>query len=296
MRVWNVFLLLALFHAADCYSNSSIKVSAAKRTVAVFSKYDDKKASIGDQYVVYRIKNTKKMKVGVAQIIKIYRDKIGIKLLPEYQSNYLEYGDILEKIETTTDDEILSELDGDVQNNDIVSKTTNKNIESWYTYWGGGYSNTRYPDETEDALNELEEYYDATHISIVLDLLGIYFPKGNKTILGIIVNGWGDRYQIDDEYMQINGYLFSASIMHFLNGMIGSGPFIRGDIGFSRLGVQISEFGSESSDTGFGALLGGGIGVPITNGTRVLFNLNYSIRKIDDFSYGTLGISVGGLF
>jgi hypothetical protein len=77
-------------------------------------------------------------------------------------------------------------------------------VESWYTYWGLGYANAQYPDEVEDALNMLEDLPGVSHISISLDILGFYFTLSNKqTIVGGILNGAGDRYSKDDNYMQL---------------------------------------------------------------------------------------------
>ena len=54
--------------------------------------------------------------------------------------------------------------------------------------------------------------------------------------------------------------------------------------------------GDEKSDAGVGILLGGGYAKPITDGTRLLFNVNYAIRRVESENTRTLGISLGGLF
>jgi hypothetical protein len=171
-------------------------------------------------------------------------------------------------------------------------------LESWYTYWGLGYADVTYPDKLNTVLDELKELPGVDHTGIGLDMLGFYWPNGEKTIIGGILNGWGDRYEDSDsdDYMQFNGYLFSLSAMHFLTGQIGQGLFLRGDFGASRLVLSTTGYGDESSKWGFGGLLGAGFGVPISSGTRLLLNVNYSVRKVEGDAFKALQISVGGLF
>ena len=88
-------------------------------------------------------------------------------------------------------------------------------LESWYTYWGIGYANPSYPSELQEVLDRVKTVPGTMNLSLSLDLLGFYFPLGEKTILGVILNAWGDRYQADyqrgNDYMHLNGYLYSAS-------------------------------------------------------------------------------------
>ena len=88
--------------------------------------------------------------------------------------------------------------------------------------------------------------------------------------------------------------------MRFLTGTIGNGLFIRADIGGSRFVVDV-DGDTETSDWGFGYLVGGGLGFNITSGTRLLLNVNYAVRTIPNDETGTdkiktLGFSVGALF
>jgi hypothetical protein len=168
-------------------------------------------------------------------------------------------------------------------------------LESWYTYWGLGYSSTTYPHDLDSYLNLLRKSPGVSHASISLDILGFYWPKGDRTLIGAIINGWGDRYELNNEYIQINGYLYSFSIITFLRNIIGSGPFVRGDFGISKFAFQQSCHRTESSDSDLGVLFGIGTGIPITKGTRILLNLNYSLRSMKNYSYKTWNLSVGGL-
>ena len=169
-------------------------------------------------------------------------------------------------------------------------------LESWYTCWGIGYADVSYPKELDEMLDMLKDMPDVTQMGISMDLLGFYWPRGERTILGVIVNGWGDRYEVNGEYMQMNGYLYSASMMRFLNKRIGQGLFVRGDVGGAKLVVDSSGAGMSSSEWGYGALIGGGYGIPISKGTRLLINANYSFRQVEGETYGSFQLSLAGLF
>lgn len=168
--------------------------------------------------------------------------------------------------------------------------------ESWYTYWGIGYSSVSYPSELQSVLDVLNEQDGVSHISLNLDLLGIYFNVTPKTIAGVIINAVGDRYELDGEDFQINQYLYSGSAMHYLGEHFGSGPFLRADVGLAKLAITSSSLGSTvTSDMGFGVLVGGGWSFDF-GGTRLLLNVNYTYRGVEDETYNTIGFSVGGLF
>ena len=172
-------------------------------------------------------------------------------------------------------------------------------MESWYTYWGLGYADVGYPDEVDTMLDQLAELPGIDHFSIALDGLGFYWPADTRRLYGFIINGFGDRYEEDTaNWMQLNGYLISASTMSFFDE-IGAGPFVRLDAGLAKYVVNAEIGGyddSESSDWGVGALAGGGYALPVFDGTRILLNLNYAVRRIAGENTTTLGISVGGLF
>ncbi len=86
--------------------------------------------------------------------------------------------------------------------------------------------------------------------------------------------------------------------MHFLQEVeIGQGVFLRGDFGGARVAVDSSEFeGFVTSAFGYGFLLGGGLGVPISPGTRVLFHANYSFRRIEGERSTALNLAFSFLF
>ena len=109
---------------------------------------------------------------------------------------------------------------------------------------------------------------------LAIDMLGFYWPRGNKTLVGGIINGGADFYEVAN-VAEINIYnsLYAFSTMHFLTHEIGQGPFVRADVGLALLRAEITSDESEieeveaESDWGVGFLLGGGYGIPVTSGT-----------------------------
>ena len=186
------------------------------------------------------------------------------------------------------------------------SAARDNDLESWYTYWGLGYANNTYPDDAFDELNDLP---GVDHIALALDMFGFYWPRGDRTLVGGIVNSSADVYEITEDLvtveMDIYNYLYAISTMHFLTHEIGQGPFVRADVGLALQSVEIdlSEANEEAeieieatSDWGAGFLLGGGYGIPVTSGTRLLVNANFSLRRIAGEQTKSVGITLNGLF
>lgn len=170
--------------------------------------------------------------------------------------------------------------------------------ESSYTYWGIGGGSNSY---TGAAREIVESARDAgpDHLALSLDLLGFYWPLpgSRNTLVGCILNGGGDRYEDEDYSFQLSHYLVGISSMHFFGREPGAGLFVRADLGFAFYGISSSEpDGERTSNLGYGGLIGGGYGIPITAGTRILLNVNYALRSIEGDRISSLGISIGGLF
>ena len=169
-------------------------------------------------------------------------------------------------------------------------------LEKWYTYWGLGISNIKHPEPFDGFLNLLEVFPGVTRTQLNLDLLGFYKPVNTKMMAGFVVNGAADRTEVEGEgSMQVNLYTYAASVQYFPKE-IGKGLFCRGDFGIASANVSIDDEDQGSSDSGLGLLVGIGYAHPITPGTRLALNLNYASRSIEGDNWGTVGISLGGLF
>ncbi len=167
--------------------------------------------------------------------------------------------------------------------------------ESWYLYFGLGYANPSYSADVQSMLDTYKLFPDLETTTISLDLIGIYWHLSPKTIAGPVINGIGDRYDIGGYWIQLNQYIYGASVIHYPGENFGSGLFLRADVGLARLVQQSSSGGLVSSDTGAGLLVGSGWSFDL-GGTRLLLNVNYAFRLIERESYGTFAVSLGGLF
>jgi hypothetical protein len=49
-------------------------------------------------------------------------------------------------------------------------------------------------------------------------------------------------------------------------------------------------------DLGYGFLVGGGYGIPLSRGKSILFNVNYALRRVGADTIGTFGMTVGELW
>ena len=125
----------------------------------------------------------------------------------------------------------------------------------------------------QDLLDEIDDLPggDVGHLALALDIFGI----------------------------DIYNHLYGVSALHFLANQIGQGPFLRVDMGLARHVAEAEALGEEdeeASDWGPGILLGGGYGIPVTSGTRLLVNANYSLRRVEGETTSSLVLSLNGLF
>jgi len=167
--------------------------------------------------------------------------------------------------------------------------------ERWYTYWALGAANLEYADDNRQNMYEAFEKVADNRLTINLDLLGIYIPITTNTIAGVIINATGDRFNINDEWVQENYYTWSVSGIHYLS-TFGKGLFVRLDGGFASYNYQDSDGKNETAEeTGYGVLVGGGYSFEIGRNSFLL-NLNYSHRNIEDIKLNVISINIGGLF
>lgn len=177
--------------------------------------------------------------------------------------------------------------------------------ESWYTYWGLGWSHIEYPGDSDNNLRDLP---GVDSISVSVDTLGFYFPvnEHSNLLVGFIANGATERFVLSSsfsnsgqsEWIEISLLQVGFSMLNFFGNEPGDGFFLRGDLGIAQSAIGTSsKIGvNEKSEFGMGAILGFGYGVPVSAGTRILFNFNYSYKAIEDENYKITQVSVGGLF
>lgn len=175
-----------------------------------------------------------------------------------------------------------------------LSKTSK--IESWYFHLAIGGSDNSYPEELQALLDVLNDLPNVTHVAISIDF-SFYWPLSNeKTLLGVAMSGVTDSYEFDSETFTINHYIYAISAIHYPTEYIGKGLFARADIGTAKILVESSLGSSETSDNGFGFLLGGGYSWPISKGTRFDLMAGFSSRSVESENYSSLFLNVGFMF
>ena len=169
--------------------------------------------------------------------------------------------------------------------------------ESWYVYFGLGGSYNSYPAEVEKILDLVGDA-SSEDVQLCLDMFGFYWPMPERprSLLGFVVNGAADSRENDGKSARVDSYLMGFSSMHFFGPEAGAGFFIRADIGTAWFDVSSSEAPSYESGKGYGGLLGGGYGLRVGEGARILLNVNYALRHAGGDNLGTFGMSVGCLF
>jgi len=172
-------------------------------------------------------------------------------------------------------------------------------LESWYLAVGLGGAGTQYPEPLQSDLSVLESLPNADHTAVSIDL-SVYFPTDTKTLVGITINGQGDRYEYlcatGTCWYQLNEYLLGASARRYFGAYIGRGLFVRADGGFSRIVEQYSDGSEAVSDWGLGLNAGAGYSFEIFRGTRFSIDGAYSYKRIEKDNYGAYTIGLGFMF
>jgi outer membrane protein with beta-barrel domain len=180
----------------------------------------------------------------------------------------------------------------------LVGNAVAKEQSLYFNLGFAGASASYEDDEMEAALELLDEVDGMSHMQVGIDL-GLYFPLSPGSLLGPAITGIGDRFEMDGDHMQLNQYLYAASYRYYTSKTIGKGLFLRGDFGISKLAIDVSGLGTETSDTAFGFLVGGGYSWQISGGTWFSINADFTSKtiKFEDGEDETVGgVTVGGAF
>ena len=116
---------------------------------------------------------------------------------------------------------------------------------------------------------------------------------------GFIINVVSDSFTGPGGDMTIYQYLYSYSIHHFFGKNIGDGWFLRGDLGISKFSLNIDTTTlkySDDTNTGTGALFGGGYAIPASPEARVLFGAYLTSRKAEEEQMTSVNFTAGMLF
>jgi hypothetical protein len=171
--------------------------------------------------------------------------------------------------------------------------------EDWYTYWSFGFSDNSYPGGWDPVLDAAESQPGIDRTQGAMDIFGFYWPVQDKLNLGFVISGSFDAFSLPGADVQVNQYLYGASVMKFFGKEIGDGLFLRGDLGIAKANLTVNTFFGEytaETDTGVGYLLGVGYGIPVSEESRVLLSLNVSNKDIDGENWSAVTFNIGGLW
>lgn len=170
--------------------------------------------------------------------------------------------------------------------------------ESWYNYWGLGLASSKYSFSTQSIINEFNGDYVLKGITWTADIFGFYFPTGEKSMLGGILNARGGVTNSNGIDSKVASYTFGPSFMYFFGKNIGDGWFVRADVGVTWAHFNlnnITDTAVNNTQEGLGLLAGAGYALPVSQESRLMFNFYVTYRNVDDmaalstiFSFGVL--------
>lgn len=168
--------------------------------------------------------------------------------------------------------------------------------EDWYAYWSIGSADNHYPGDVDSFLDTVDSLPGVDRTQGSMDMLGFYWPQANNLSVGFVISGSWDNFQTPFGDVQYNQYLYGASAMKFFGKEIGDGFFLRGDFGFAKAVLDAGYYGTSTSDTGLGFLLGAGYGIPVSEESRVLLSINVSNKDIEGNTVSAVTFNIGGLW
>lgn len=185
-----------------------------------------------------------------------------------------------------------------------TSALASAEVEPWYTYWAFGFGNLNYNGNIDADINTLKNSGGFKHqTTLAVDLLGFYWPVFEQnTIMGVVLNGATDHYEssslnID---LSVSASQTSFSTMYFFGAEPGDNFFLRGDLGLGRISATATDNNNVSvsgaTNTSLGLRIGGGYGIPVSEGSRVLITLLVGKTNSDDGDATFSSLMVGGLW
>jgi hypothetical protein len=157
--------------------------------------------------------------------------------------------------------------------------------ESYYLYFALGFGNISFDGSLSSNNNPAVDF----------NLLGIYWPKFNKKFMvGVVLDLTVNEFSIAQTTTNIYQPAVSLSMNYFFGQNIGSGLFARLDLGLGSVAFLKDEPTVYVLDYIIGGtmLAGVGYGIPISQETRLLINLDF-IKKFQTYNNGPNGSNLG---
>ncbi|RLA63067.1 MAG: hypothetical protein DRQ88_07415 [Epsilonproteobacteria bacterium] len=147
--------------------------------------------------------------------------------------------------------------------------------EDYYLSFGLGSGGLSYNGTGEDF-----KAWGTPELTLSLDLFGAYWPKFSHNFMyGVLVNLLLDQFSVNNYSVTQYQLTSSLSLYYFLGANIGSGLYVRGELGIGM--IPVLTLGAESKVSaswlwGGNWLLGAGYAFPLGEETRLLFGFTYA--------------------
>lgn len=161
-----------------------------------------------------------------------------------------------------------------------------------FFYFGINYQVPTYPEPLASRATFARRAPGMKHIPIHADA-GYYRQKGNLTMIGGVLQTSIDRYSAYGESLQIESYQPSFSLVHYIDGRVGTGLFARIDAGPAFHRVTSNARGTENRALGWGYLLGGGVSMAFRS-SYVMASAHYARKSVkgDTYSFFSFGLGI----
>ncbi|MBL7995027.1 hypothetical protein JNM05_06600 [bacterium] len=169
---------------------------------------------------------------------------------------------------------------------------TAQEVKPRYFYGSVNYMFPKYTEPLASRASFASRVPQSAHVPLHLDAVGYYFGHGKLTLIGVVMQIDIDRYSAYSEKLQIENYQPSFSVFHYLDGQIGSGLFIRGDLGPAFLRISSNDQGTEKSNLGWGYLFGTGASLAVPS-TTLFASVNYAHKSFHGKSYQFISLGLG---
>lgn len=170
-------------------------------------------------------------------------------------------------------------------------------LKSWYFNIGLGYAGTNYGSNgTMQSFANQQKALGYSDTPLCVDI-GVYWPAGNKFLIGIADTGFGDSFSSPSTSASTAGSSIVssnllASLQFFPFSTNFSGLFVRADGGYGVVGTTtgFSLFPSQSSS---GYALHGGLGISIPlGGTRLPLMAGYYYEGVSSGAISAVQVEV----
>ncbi len=169
-------------------------------------------------------------------------------------------------------------------------------IKSHYHIWSVNLMFPTVPEPLKTRVSSLSIVPGIRHIPVHLDGFGFYRPRGNRWLYGASVQICIDRYSAYGNWLQIEYYQTSASVIYFLDKPLGqSGLYVRGDAGPALIRLASKDAGHEKINLGFGMLTSCGYSIRYRT-VHILLSVNYSFKLLGLKPYQFISTGMGMMF